>query len=257
MWIVPCGYSSIDIWIFFWGGGIFSYSTLLHLPPLRFHCSDGCWDRTQDRLQLVHWQSHALTTRSNPLNLSLPSYLYSYVKLFFHNIFLNSLTFLSPVELSLVCEIIFLFLATWVAPLSSHFSTLGCWNLLSPGNFHLRPREQKFDLEKSCAILHFLIPFTKASSPPPPPSFPATPPFRLSIFPSECHNSYYFPSLPVFLFFYTAIFKTEKAVQNASLARQVRFLIFEQRQRLYPFKKRAMCSFDSHEYWFNCTFPSK
>jgi hypothetical protein len=38
---------------FFWGG-IFStffvlYSALLHLPPLRFHCADGCWDRTQDR----------------------------------------------------------------------------------------------------------------------------------------------------------------------------------------------------------------
>jgi hypothetical protein len=36
----------------FWG--IFSlfsvqYSALLHLPPLRFHCADGCWDRTQDR----------------------------------------------------------------------------------------------------------------------------------------------------------------------------------------------------------------
>jgi len=25
------------------------YSTLLHLPPLRFHCTDGCWGRTQDR----------------------------------------------------------------------------------------------------------------------------------------------------------------------------------------------------------------
>jgi hypothetical protein len=22
------------------------YSALLHLPPLRFHCADGCWDRT-------------------------------------------------------------------------------------------------------------------------------------------------------------------------------------------------------------------
>jgi hypothetical protein len=35
-------------------GGIFSfsfvlYSALLHLPPLRFHCADGCWDRAQDR----------------------------------------------------------------------------------------------------------------------------------------------------------------------------------------------------------------
>ncbi len=25
------------------------YSTLFHLPPLRFHCVGGCWDRTQDR----------------------------------------------------------------------------------------------------------------------------------------------------------------------------------------------------------------
>ena len=25
------------------------YSTLFHLPPLRFRCADGCWDRTQDR----------------------------------------------------------------------------------------------------------------------------------------------------------------------------------------------------------------
>jgi hypothetical protein len=25
-----------------------SYSTLLHLPPLRFNCVGGCWDRTQD-----------------------------------------------------------------------------------------------------------------------------------------------------------------------------------------------------------------
>jgi hypothetical protein len=24
------------------------YSTLLHLPPLRFHCVGGCWDRTED-----------------------------------------------------------------------------------------------------------------------------------------------------------------------------------------------------------------
>ncbi len=40
------------IWIsyIFWGGFFFVlYSTLLHLPPLRFHCADGCWDRTQDR----------------------------------------------------------------------------------------------------------------------------------------------------------------------------------------------------------------
>jgi hypothetical protein len=24
------------------------YSTLLYLPPLRFNCVGGCWDRTQD-----------------------------------------------------------------------------------------------------------------------------------------------------------------------------------------------------------------
>ncbi len=30
------------------------YSTLLHLPPLRFHCADGCWDRTQDRQLQLH-----------------------------------------------------------------------------------------------------------------------------------------------------------------------------------------------------------
>jgi hypothetical protein len=38
---------------FFGGGGFFTffvlYSTLLHLPTLRFHCTDGCWNRTQDR----------------------------------------------------------------------------------------------------------------------------------------------------------------------------------------------------------------
>ncbi len=36
----------------FWGIKFFFfilYSALLHLPPLRFHCADGCWDRTQDR----------------------------------------------------------------------------------------------------------------------------------------------------------------------------------------------------------------
>jgi hypothetical protein len=39
----------------FWGDfSIFFvlYSTLLHLPHLRFHCADGCWDRTQDRCNL-------------------------------------------------------------------------------------------------------------------------------------------------------------------------------------------------------------
>ncbi len=32
---------------YFWIFSVF-YSTLLHLPPLRFHCVGGCWNRTQD-----------------------------------------------------------------------------------------------------------------------------------------------------------------------------------------------------------------
>jgi hypothetical protein len=48
---------TIFFFFFFFGGGIFffffvQYSALLHLPPLRFHCADGCWDRTQDRCNL-------------------------------------------------------------------------------------------------------------------------------------------------------------------------------------------------------------
>ncbi len=37
------------------------YSILLHLPPLRFHCVGGCWDRTQECCYFGHWQSDALT----------------------------------------------------------------------------------------------------------------------------------------------------------------------------------------------------
>jgi hypothetical protein len=37
------------------------YSALLHLPPLRFHCAEGCWDRSQDPCNWL--QSDALTTR--------------------------------------------------------------------------------------------------------------------------------------------------------------------------------------------------
>ncbi len=36
---------------------------MLYLPPLRFHCAGGCWDRTQDCCKLRHFQSGALTTR--------------------------------------------------------------------------------------------------------------------------------------------------------------------------------------------------
>ncbi len=42
-------------WIFFY----VLYSTLLCLPPLRFHCVGGCWGL----LRLRHWQSDALPTR--------------------------------------------------------------------------------------------------------------------------------------------------------------------------------------------------
>ncbi len=45
--------SNIMFFYIFWGDFFFflfvQYSALLHLPPLRFHCADGCWDRTQDR----------------------------------------------------------------------------------------------------------------------------------------------------------------------------------------------------------------
>jgi hypothetical protein len=38
-------YSPIIFWLVFLN---VRYSTLLYLPPLRFHCVGGCWDRTQD-----------------------------------------------------------------------------------------------------------------------------------------------------------------------------------------------------------------
>ncbi len=33
----------------FWGDFFLSFVLYSALPPLRFHCADGCWDRTQDR----------------------------------------------------------------------------------------------------------------------------------------------------------------------------------------------------------------
>ena len=56
--------------IFFKEGsfGFFSvlYSTLFHLPPLRFHCVGGCWDR-------LHWLSdaHALSARLDLIHTRL------------------------------------------------------------------------------------------------------------------------------------------------------------------------------------------
>ncbi len=52
-----CSFAVLFCLIFY-----YFYSTLLHLPPLRFHCVWGCWDRTHD-LRLRHWLSDALTTR--------------------------------------------------------------------------------------------------------------------------------------------------------------------------------------------------
>ncbi len=52
IWFVP-GFPSVRIIsrCYRWSGGFLDflkvlYSTLLHLPPLRFHCVGGCWDRT-------------------------------------------------------------------------------------------------------------------------------------------------------------------------------------------------------------------
>jgi hypothetical protein len=53
---------------FFFKGGIFvfflvHYSTLFHLPPLRFHCVGGCWDRIEPRkfekLDILYFQTEA------------------------------------------------------------------------------------------------------------------------------------------------------------------------------------------------------
>jgi hypothetical protein len=66
-WNYLKGYTDIqEIYIF--KGDVFIlflsvlYSTLLHLPSLGLHCVVGCWDRTQDAMQLQHWLSDALTT---------------------------------------------------------------------------------------------------------------------------------------------------------------------------------------------------
>jgi hypothetical protein len=43
------------------------YSTLLHLPPFRFHCIGGCWDRTQDCCSKQSARSHPQNTPSSQL----------------------------------------------------------------------------------------------------------------------------------------------------------------------------------------------
>ncbi len=56
LYVLQSVFLEFDYIIFFWGIFFFflfvQYSALLHLPPLRFHCADGCWDRTQDRCNL-------------------------------------------------------------------------------------------------------------------------------------------------------------------------------------------------------------
>jgi hypothetical protein len=46
------------------------YSTLLHLPPLRFHCAGGRWVRTQDSCDFgigVRRSSHSDTSQKVPI----------------------------------------------------------------------------------------------------------------------------------------------------------------------------------------------
>jgi hypothetical protein len=61
----------VHITLQYFQGRIFWYSTLLHLPSLRFHCVEGCWDQTQDCCDF------ALTARcSNHLAISHLQWLY-------------------------------------------------------------------------------------------------------------------------------------------------------------------------------------
>jgi len=45
------------------------YATLLHLPPLRFQCVGGCWDRTQD-CTCLHYRGVYCSWRCLPQGLS-------------------------------------------------------------------------------------------------------------------------------------------------------------------------------------------
>jgi len=58
----------------FWGDISFFvlYSTLLYLPPLRFHCVGGCWDRTQDSCDYgIGCQTLLVTTRLDLIHIRL------------------------------------------------------------------------------------------------------------------------------------------------------------------------------------------
>ncbi len=178
MRIVTCGYSSIDIWIYFFGGGggIFLNFFSYHIQYCFFCRPSDSSVSNPGPLQLVNRRSDALTTRLDLIRwIYLCHLIFILAWNFFVIIYFSTtwLSFYPSRVVPCVCEIIFLFLATWVAPLSSHFSTLGCWNLLSPGNFHLRAEGAEIRFrEILCAILHFIIPFTKAPPPPVPSCHP-------------------------------------------------------------------------------------
>ncbi len=48
------------------------FNTMLHLPPLRFHCVGGCWDRTQESCNLdIGCHADTLTTRLDLIHTQL------------------------------------------------------------------------------------------------------------------------------------------------------------------------------------------
>ncbi len=72
-----------DVWLLSFCMGIYEYlflfiyvlySTLFHMPTLRFHCVGGCWDRTENCCDFLHWQSGALTTRLDLIQISARSH---------------------------------------------------------------------------------------------------------------------------------------------------------------------------------------
>jgi len=63
----PCHFWHVYLLFFF----LFhvQYSTLLHLPPLRFHCVVGCRYMNPGLLQCLHWQPDAPTYRPDLIHL--------------------------------------------------------------------------------------------------------------------------------------------------------------------------------------------
>ncbi len=90
-WTIHGGLPLCELFIFFYFiyflgylNFFLLYPTLLHLPPLRFHCADGCWDRTRDccnwciggqtlatRLDFIRWLGQiSSTTRLDLIRIS-------------------------------------------------------------------------------------------------------------------------------------------------------------------------------------------